>query len=992
MSHLSSEFRIAGRRGVSGLGIALLALLTGAMPALAQQGTVTGRVMDQATLRPLGAVQVFVQGQNIGILTDTEGRFRLEGVTPGEVTIRAQLIGYAAATSTVTVPPNGTVEVEFRLGTRAIDMDEIIVTGTGAPQQRRRLGQTINSISSQELEMSPVTSVADALQGRVPGLSGLPMGETGAASKLLLRGTASLSQRNEPLIYVDGVRMDNRRFDVGGVAQDRLSDINPADIDRIEVIKGAAAATLFGTEASSGVIQIFTKRGLAQAPVFTFQVDQHAIHLPHGKWPVQAGYNATTGQVVTDRPAEAWVDLGYHQSYSVAVRGGSPGVQYFVSGRFMDEDGPLPNHGATTASVRSSFDFNHTERLRSSVDLNVVRGSLQASWPSWSSVASDFLLANPANANERFTHGESEMPVGERLLIDDEAITRNIAVSAALNYDVREDILASFRVGYNDVSRKRTRFSAEGEVNNLPGVRQLTNTGSYATTLDASINWTTALTDRIQSNLTVGGQSFWEGVTTEFTGVSQFASPTLGTLRGASTITGVDEFTQDVINAGFFAQEQIGLDNRLFVTLGIRMDGNSAFGEDFGLTSYPKVGVSWVLSDHDFWNFGAVDEFRVRGAIGTSGLQPGAFDAQRTWQPGVFAGGISRITPLNLGNPELKPERSTEREIGIEAGLFGGRLGIDAVYFNQKTVDALLPQSAAPSTGFTTTQLRNIGEMTSQGLEAMLNFRVMDRRDFGWEFNASYTHIDQKVTDMGGIPDFRIEGRRRWSWIAEGHRPGVVLAPIQDPSNPYTITVPASELTGVSQVVPNMLRDADGEEALVNLGNSLPDWTVDFGSTFRFGQNLSVRALFTGAGGFIMSNETEVLRTVLGINEFAANIIATLANPNATEAEKLAAADAYGRKHPTVVSSFMEDGDWLKLNELSLTYDVPMELSGRFGLGRTVLLLGGRNLVRFTKYSGILDPGSSGGGFTGVSEFLQNVDYISAPTPRRYIFSIRTTR
>jgi TonB-dependent starch-binding outer membrane protein SusC len=657
-------------RGGAGVVLAFLALLVAASPALAQQGSVQGRVVDQGSLRPMNAVQVYVQGQNIGGVTDAQGRFRIDGVAAGQVTVMAQIIGYATESSVVSVTAGAVVDVNFQLRSRAITMDDIVVTGTGAPAQRRQLGQTINSVDGAALQQSPITTVADALQGRVPGIGGQAMGETGAATRITLRGVASLntSLRNEPLIYVDGIRMDNRTFAVGGVAENRLGDINPADIERIEVIKGAAAATLFGTEASSGVIQIFTKRGAAQAPVWTFGIDQQIIHLPHSKWPFQAGFNRTTGEVVQERPAEAWVDLGYHQNYTMAVRGGSPGIQYSLSGRFMDEDGHLPNHNASNASVRSGFDFTHSERLNSSVNVSVTRNTLSASWPNWSSIGGDFLLANPANARDRFTHGESEMPIADRLAMEDESVTNNISLSGNVVWNATDDITATFRVGHNDVSRKRTRFAAEGDYFGRPGVREITNSNTYATTLDANLNWNMELGSRITSTTTGGGQAFFEGITNENASKSQFASPTLQTLTGASTVNNLTESRQDVINAGVFVQQQFGLDNRLFFTAGLRMDGNSAFGEDFGLTTYPKVGFSWVVSDHDFFNVPGIDEFRIRGAIGTSGLQPGAFDAQRTWNPAVFAGGDPRITPSNLGNPELKPERSTEREVAVEVG------------------------------------------------------------------------------------------------------------------------------------------------------------------------------------------------------------------------------------------------------------------------------------------------------------------------------------
>lgn len=963
----------------------------------AQEGTIRGRVVHEATLEPLAAVQVHVPDQAIGTLTDGEGRYVLQ-VPAGELTLRAQLLGYESATATVQVSAGGSKEVDFQLERQAIALDEIVVTGAGAPTQRRQLGQTINSISAEDLATAPVASIQDALQGRIPGLTAQAVGETGAAAHIVLRGTVSLSQRNEPLLYVDGVRMDNSRTAVSGTSANRLADINPADIERIEVIKGAAAATLFGTEASSGVIQVFTKRGAVQDRTYTFRMDQQLIHLPHSKWPYNSQWHPGLGRVVTDRPAEAFVDLGTHQNYSLSLRGGGEGAQYFVSGRWMNEDGPMPNNTLSNASLRASFDFKHSDRLSSTLDLSWVNSMLEVPQPDWSSTASDFVLSQPIRATEEFPHGRSGCQcydIGDLLRFTHNADTKNVLLGGNFSYRVGENVLASVRIGYNDVTTRGVAFRPEGITPPgeylSRGYKQVQNHRTHATTIDAKLTWGAPLTDRLQSTLTIGGQSFWEGSTRESVAVQDFASPTLETLRGGSSIVGVDESVEEVINAGIFLQEQIGLDDRLFLTGGLRMDGNSAFGEDFGFSYYPKAGLSWVVSEHDFFNVPGVDDLRVRGAVGTSGLQPGAFDAQRTWQPGVFGGGIPLVSPLNRGNAELKPERSTEREIAIETGLFGGRVGLEAIYYNQTTSDALLPWAPPPAGGFTYSQLINIGTLSSKGVELIGNFQLLDSPSFGWTLNAAYTWINQRVTDMGSVADFRVTTRRRWNWIAEGHSPGVIIAPVQDPDDPYDLAVPVEELTDLDQIEPNVLLETDGTEKLFVIGNALPTWTVSFGSRFRFGDELTLSALFLGAGGFMMSNETEIIRGVARINPWTSNLQAILKDPDAAVEQRQAVADEFGRKHPGVISSHMEAGDWLKLNELALTYRVPDRLSNLLGLQQTTLSLGGRNLILWTRYSGIVDPGSTVQVDGVESAFLPNIDYLSTPSPRRYVFTLRTS-
>jgi len=983
----------AVRLGPAVLFLGLVLVLSAVAPLSAQNtGSVTGQVTAAATAQPLGGAQVSIQNVGLGTLTDSNGRFLIP-VPAGSHVVAVTFIGYGTASQEVTVAPGQEVEVLFSLQAAAIDLDAIVVTGTGAPTQRRRLGQTISSVDASDIEFAPVATVTQALQGRVPGLSGaIGNRETGQADLPVLRGLSSLTQRNTPVIYIDGIRMNNAQFSAAGLVTDQLSQLNPSDVDRIEVIKGAAAATLFGTEASSGVIQIFTKRGQIGAPSYSLQTDQQLIAMKLENFPANFGYDPTTRQILRDKPADQWVDLGHHQNYTLSIRGGTPATRYFVSGRFMNEDAPMPNNHLRNSSLRTTLDFQHTENLRSSIDANLMRNYLEAPRPSWSSIASEMMLANPVNATPERPHGEQDFTVAGSLRDRDYSWTTTGMIGGSLAYDITDGILAQAKIGHHRATLRRERMRPEGEVLGLAGIRQVWGSEIASTTMEASLGWEAQFSDRIQSSFVVGGQRFYESEVNDEISVEDFASPTLQTIRGGSRVTGYDEFTEEVINAGVFAQEQIGLDNRLFLTVGMRMDGNSAFGEDFGLEFYPKAGLSWVVSEHDFFDFPGIDELRLRGAFGTSGLQPGAFDAQRTWAATSFIGGAA-LEPLNQGNAELKPERSRELEFAVEAGFLNSRLGIEAVYFTQRTEDALLPASPPPSTGFTSSQLRNLGEVSTNGVELSADLRALERSGLTWDVNAAFTRIEQTVTDMGGVPDFRMQTRYRWGHIAEGYSPGAVITPVADPDQPYILTVPVEDLTSVGQILPNTLKNSAGGDSLVWVGNPQPTWGVDFGTTLRIGDNLTLQTLFSGAGGdYVISYESGLIRTVTDSNFLSAWAHQILDDPNATTAQKQEVADEYGRKHPDLTSNWMEQVSYLRWSELSLTYQLPEAWSGRFGLRQSSVSVGGRNLMVWTGYSGMMDPGAAPNGWPSeVGVFGSNIDYISAPSTRRYTLTFRTT-
>jgi outer membrane receptor protein involved in Fe transport len=507
--------------------------------------------------------------------------------------------------------------------------------------------------------------------------------------------------------------------------------------------------------------------------------------------------------------------------------------------------------------------------------------------------------------------------------------------------------------------------------------------------LDFKTNINYNISDKLVSSTVIGAQSFNEFTNQQQVSVNNFPSAALSTLRGGSSVSNVDEYEETVINAGVFVQEQLAYNDRLFLTLGMRMDGNSAFGEDFGFESYPKAGLSWVISEEPFWNFGAINQMRIRAAFGTSGLQPGAFDAQRTWQPSSGIENNQAVLPLNLGNKDLKPERSQEVEFGAEFTAFNDLLGVEIVYYNQKTTDALLPVSLSPSLGFLQSQLTNIGGMESKGLELSGNWTVFKKNAVSVKLSGSYSKIDQTVTDMAGVPPFRIEGRRRWSQIKEGYQPGAIIAPVHDPNNPWSTSVPIDQVTHRSQIYPNFKKDANGDDALEYIGNSSPTYTFSFGTTVKFSKNLSLRAMFRGEGDFLISRESELIRQNLGYNKVAADLAFALdpANNVALE-ERKKHIEAYGMRHPNVFSDWMESGDYTKFQELALIWQVPGDVASRFGFTAATVSFNARNLHIFTDFGGYIDPG---GGRGSRSEFLQNIDYMSGPSPIFYGVSINTT-
>src|SRR5690606_39054936 len=335
----------------------------------AQTGTVTGRVVDSQTMQPLASAQVTIPELSVGVLTQQNGRYVLTNVPAGTHTLSVQRIGYRTVTAAVTVVDGGSVERDFEIAEEALALDEIIVTGTPGGTQRRAIGNAVTRVKAEQfVERQAVASMQDLLSSRTPGLDFMrASGNIGTGSQIRIRGVNSLELGSQPLIYVDGVRVDNStnkgpELSGRGSATSALDDINPDDIASIEVIKGPAAATLYGTEASAGVIQILTKKGQAGAPQFSLTVTQGTNFLmdPAGKIGDQY-YLDSNGdlqsfnlyEVEKSRGNDVF-QYGHTQGYGLSVRGGSDAIRYYLSGDFDDQVGIIDYNTNQRMNVRAN--------------------------------------------------------------------------------------------------------------------------------------------------------------------------------------------------------------------------------------------------------------------------------------------------------------------------------------------------------------------------------------------------------------------------------------------------------------------------------------------------------------------------------------------------------------------------------------------------------------------------------------------------------------
>jgi TonB-dependent starch-binding outer membrane protein SusC len=1040
----------------------------------AQTGRITGRVVDAATNRPIGGVQVFLPPTGLGRISDENGRYVLLNVPVGSHTVTAQIVGYRQGETQATVTAGDVTVVDFRLNQTAINLDEIVVTGAGVATQRRKLGNTIAAIDASRVANAPITDFSQILQGREAGVVSLPSsGYTGAGARLRIRGSSSLSQLNEPIVYIDGIRVDRSAGDMMGGTQanaSRLDDIPPDAIERIEILKGAAAATLYGTEASNGVIQVFTKRGRSGAPRFTLQVDYSAIDMPtHRIAPLadfarteedvarireRWGRNVQLYEVFSEDIAPAVFETGSQQVYSASVTGGGTLITYYVSGRYQGENGPFAFHkyyepvpGLTPAhdevsrvqgianltitpheKVRIGVSSMYTEHDQESPDnANNIYGLFTSAMFGQPRLAtSTNLLGNGAFATAR-----------ETMYQVNSNNTKHFAGSTNLTYLPLQQLKLDGTFGVDFVSEAGIRFrpfswDVDGFTASTPeGTRTVDEIRNHLLTADFKASWEGQLTDDISTTFLAGAQGFLRQRTSKGGSGTRFPGPGLEVVSAGADRSSFESWVRNT-QVGGYLQDQVGWRNWAFLTVGGRWDANSAFGEKFNMAFYPKASVSLMPMDPLGLSSDLISTLRVRAAIGRSGLQPSAFDKFTTFSPLPSPEGPG-VSPSNLGNPDLKPEVSTEIEVGTEVGLFSDRASIDVTWWTREVQDAIVNRQFPVSGGFISTQADNIGKLTAHGLELAASTQVIRGENFSLNVFANTAFISEEIADMGGAPPLKVGGSypRYRNFNVEGFAPGSyfgaeVARHLQIPLNlDGTCTEPSrqqaldyfSQPRNPSSFKPLVLGNSDFGEPngqlashncgagslLTYLGKPTPDFAGAFGLSATVLGNFEVNSLFEyKAGDFSwhdLSGEFRRANPVIGRNTpRARELESILLNPSSTAEQRLDAAVAWALEFeglsPLDGMNAIKPASFVRWRELSLTYRIPYTFTERFGLTSAAVNLGARNLKMWvnSEYPG-MDPESNlysrcNG---GLDCNFAAVEAFGVPMARRFVFSTKVS-
>ncbi|MFN9257276.1 MAG: TonB-dependent receptor domain-containing protein [Gemmatimonas sp.] len=1012
---------VLGRLAVQG---ALLTIPVAGLPALlaaqavAPTGTVRGRVTDGATGRPLADVQLLVTGTRVGAVTNASGDFTLVGAPTGPRTVVLRRIGYQPVTRAVTVNAGGTPPLDVTLTVSAVNLSEVVVTGSAAPTEKRKVGTSIASLDSTMISRAQAVTVDQALQGKIAGaqISQNSGGPGGGGISVRLRGTNSFISGSDPLYIIDGVIVDNgsgQLADLGGRSnpQNRLADLNPQDIERVEVIRGAAAAALYGSRANNGVVQIFTKRGSIGKPRFSlntrYGINELREQQPFNLYPFD----------VNGLPVSRfnYQDDIFRRSPSseqnLTIEGGNDQTRYFISGNYADDQGIL----RSTSSQRTGARINLQQQLASNLVANVTsnfvttNNQFQAFGEQNDYGIMGSLFFAPTNVNFRPVNGVYPLPpslgTNPLLAIDrirnPQTINRFIG-STKLTWTPRSNLLLDYTLGVDNSSFEQRQFVPR---NAVLGTSPLATGRSQSVFQDTRVinqdgvgSYSWRLGDNIGLRTTAGFNYTSQRLRTTVATANGLAP--VGELVSAGSVFAAGQTDIELRTLGFYAQQEVDWANRLFFTGAVRYDASSTFAPSERWQAFPKLSLSYVALEN---RAGLVNSLRLRTALGWAGSQPGivnAYSQYITYAQLPFAGRPGFVNDVTFGNPTLRNERAREAEVGAEAGFLNGKVGVEATYYDRQVNDLLFFRPLATSTGFSR-QFAPIGAMSNKGLELLVRTVNVDRKNLKWESTITYTR-NRNLVERLNIQDFQSAGGYP-NRIRVGEPAGVFYGSyaardcvtgrlLVDSLGRYRRSNQAADM-GATLAQRRAISNGTCNDSLnAVIGDPNPDWMGSLLNEFTIGRKLRVRVLLDGVfGNDVMNLSTRAQNAGIASNSKTfENELLPYGDPRKT-------APGFNARTQGIFEYWVEDGSFVKLRELSATYAVEWAPLRRVFKEGVDLTLSGRNLAVWTRYSGY-DPeinlfgtnaGGVGSGQTTAAD--RGFDFGGYPIPRTWSLSARFT-
>ena len=990
----------------TGTWLILLLLLSWSTAAVAQT-TVEGTVIDAEAESPLPGVNVRVQDTQIGTLTNSEGRFTIE-LPEDQRTLVFSFVGFS--TQEVTVP-DGETEIQVSMELDVVGIDEVVVTGLASSVKRENLANAVTKIDEEDIAGTVEPSTLDgALQGKLAGVkitsqSGAP----GGGINVQMRGISTLGAgSSQPLYIIDGVYVNNSQISTGrssvdgagGASQDnaanRLADLNPDEIESLEVLKGPSAAAIYGQRANAGVVIITTKSGSGGDTRVNFSQDLGAVSalnlLGVASWSeskIDQIYGEGTSAAarekerfnearqtgnLTDYEEKIYGNTGLTRNTQLEISGGDQQTQFYVSGGLKDEEGIIENTGFARKTVRANIDHSLGDRVRLSSRSNYIYSNSDRGFTgnqnSTGGSVGYTLAYTPTYAQlqqrEDGSYPDNPYFAENPLRLINEA-TNNQEVnrflqSFSLNADLLQGESASLSL---DLNGGLDYLNSNSTVY-FPPFFQFQQAQSNAGDViqGKESNLSTNMQGLLVYNQTVGTGAGPFNLTTQ-AGFSRFtqnedrqlvrgrglAPGQLNPLNGQIQEIFSQQFVE-IADIGYVGQQEVNWDDKLIGTIGARFDRSTLNAKQKDFYFYPKGSLAVNLHNFDFWSFDPISQMKLRTAYGETGGLPQFGDTFSALNSVNIGGGLGSTVSQRGIDPDLDPERARELEFGADMSALDGRVALEATYYRKVVDDLILDRENPVSTGVTTIAT-NAGTLRNTGVELGLSLSPVRRNNFSWFSKTLFWQNDSEITDLT-IPAFTTGGfgaALGTYYTGEGFSPTTIVGTPATPDEEVPFTV---------------------------YGDAQPDFQMSFSNSFTLFQDLEVSFLFHWSKGGDNIN----------LSRFLSDIGGTTADWNKDQdgdgvPNGLDRTDMFGPG----AARFVEDASYVKLREASIYYTLPSSIleTAFNGILRNARVgFSGSNLLLFSDYSSY-DPEVS---VFGTQPVAQSVEVTPYPSSRRLTFHL----
>lgn len=1009
-------------KSLLGKALVLFAFLILSTAATAQNRVVSGLVIDASTQEPIPGATVLLRGTVKGVATEVDGTYELS-LTQQEFNNGVLLfssVGYI--TQEININGNSTINVELVLNTELLD--EVVVTGFGSVIKEKLTGN-IARVSAEELENVPVNSLEQAVQGRAAGVFiQTNNGKLGQGIQVRVRGSASINASNQPLYIVDGIPVTTADFSRNAAATNPLADINPNDIESIDILKDASAAAIYGARGSNGVVLITTKSGRAGAT----QIDvNYAVGTsePTRKrdWLNGAEYLElfdegfarspfnTTGDLSGtvfgftreglynafipgwDQGYDTdWQELAFQdntsQRFEVSASGGDERTRYFTSGQVDDQEGILIDNTFQRISGRLNLDHKASEKLDLGVNLSLAR-SVNNRLSTDNAFATPMqLVALPPVQRAFFDDGTpaTNTVYDNGLLYRDGAtfetiVFRSLARGYA-QYQVLPElsVRAEFGVDVLDQNEERWFGSTVAQFTGQPN-------GTADNRFVRSVNWTSQAYLQYQTSLNedhdvdvTAGLSVQEAETDQLnvSGID-FPNDLFRQVASAATIDAGTATSTKYSFVGYFARANYSFKDKYLFSASGRVDGSSRFGSDNRYGFFPAASAGWILSEESFLEgLDPLSFLKARVSYGITGnAEIANFTSLALYGASSYSG-LSGLVPTQIPNPDLKWETTKQFNVGLDFGLFSDRISGEIDYYVKNTEDLLLPANVPGTTGFLSV-FGNVGELENKGFELLLN-TVNVQGDLSWTTTFNFGMNRNEITNLdgqviqGSFVSRAIEGQPIGVFFTRDYA-GV------DPDNGDALywihSADGKDESAGTTNNPNLANR-------VVVGDPNPDFQGGVVNNVSYkGFDLSVflqfvygNDIYNGGGTFQSANADF-------FDNQSRDQLDRWQNPG--DVTNVPEARLLGGNGTGESSRYIDDGSYLRLKTLTLGYSLPAAVIDRLNLRKVRVYFTGLNLLTFTGYNG-WDP-EVNTDFTAGNVTL-GTDFYAAPQAKTYTFGV----